>query len=48
MVSIYLVNKFMKTIMYIVLTVVAIFISGCYSAKSMGDKDKADKYLIVY
>jgi hypothetical protein len=38
----------MKTIMYIVLTVGAILISGCYSAKSMGDSKKADKYLIVY
>ena len=38
----------MKTIMYIILTVGAIFLSGCYSSKSMGDKDKADKYLIVY
>lgn len=38
----------MKTIMYIVLTVGAIFLSGCYSAKSMGDSKKADKYLIVY
>lgn len=38
----------MKTIMYIILTVGATLISGCYSAKSMGDSKKADKYLIVY
>lgn len=38
----------MKTITYIILTVGAIFISGCYSSKSMGDTEKADKYLIVY
>jgi PBP1b-binding outer membrane lipoprotein LpoB len=38
----------MKTVTYIILTVGAIFLSGCYSAKSMGDSKKADKYLIVY
>lgn len=38
----------MKTIMYMILTVAAILISGCYNAKSMGDTNKADKYLIVY
>ncbi len=38
----------MKTITYIILIIGAIFISGCYSAKSMGDTKKADKYLIVY
>jgi uncharacterized protein YceK len=38
----------MKTITYIILTIVAILLSGCYSAKSMGDSKKADKYLIVY
>jgi hypothetical protein len=38
----------MKTVTYIILTVGAILISGCYSAKSMGDSKKSDKYLIVY
>lgn len=38
----------MKTLMYIILIIATIFISGCYSAKSMGDKEKADKYLIIY
>ena len=38
----------MKTLMYVILTVGAILISGCYSSKSMGDTEKADKYLIVY
>jgi hypothetical protein len=38
----------MKTITYIILIVMATFLSGCYSAKSMGETEKADKYLIVY
>lgn len=38
----------MKTITYTILSAMAIFLSGCYSAKSMGDSKKADKYLIIY
>jgi hypothetical protein len=38
----------MKTLMYIILVITTIFVSGCYSSKSMDDKEKADKYLIVY
>jgi len=38
----------MKTVIYIILTIGSIFLSGCYSAKSMGEAEKADKYLIVY
>jgi hypothetical protein len=38
----------MKTLVYIILAAATIFVSGCYSAKSLGDPEKADKYLIVY
>lgn len=38
----------MKTLIYIILVIATVFVSGCYSSKSMDDSKKADKYLIVY
>lgn len=38
----------MKTILLLIGCSVLLLTSGCYSAKSMGDSEKADKYLIVY
>lgn len=35
----------MKTIILIIL---ALALTGCYSIKSMGDSQKAEKYLFVY
>jgi hypothetical protein len=39
----------MKKILYIISTIgICLFVSGCYSTKSMGDSEKADKYIFVY
>jgi len=39
----------MKKLLYIISFIsICFFISGCYSTKSMGDSEKADKYLFIY
>jgi hypothetical protein len=39
----------MKKVLYTIIFVgICLLVSGCYSTKSMGDSEKADKYLFVY
>ena len=38
----------MKTILILISCSVLLLTSGCYSAKSMGDSEKADKYIFIY
>jgi hypothetical protein len=38
----------MKLIILILASAALAFMSGCYSTKSMGNTEKANKYLFVY
>lgn len=42
------INNSMKIIIFLIGSFILFSVSGCYSTKSMGDSEKADKYLIVY